>query len=320
MRLGYNMQRLLRAIASQPWAMSPDYVSAMLDVIAYRLTHGHRGDAEIEARIGGRKEKSIAEQNGSIAVINVRGVISNRASLIEDLSVGAGTSAERLDQQVRAAYDDPDVKAIVLDVDSPGGSAAGTPEVAETIRSLRGGDKPIVAQVQGLAASAAYWIASAADEVVATPSSQVGSIGVITVHEEISRLLEEEGVTETIISAGKYKAEGNPFEPLSDEAREYTQEKVDQLYAMFLIAVAQNRGTDKNAVKNDYGQGRVMLADDARKIGMIDRVGTMRETLERFGGRLGGGNRRERAGNARSVSLEKKRLNLARVARSAASI
>ena len=307
---GIYMYRLLRTIAAQPWAMSPDYVTAMLDVIAYRMQNGQRDSAEIEARIGGRKERKVSETNGNIAVIPVRGAIANRSSMIEDLSVGMGTSAERLDQQIRAAYDDRDTKAIILDVDSPGGSAAGTPELGDTIRSLRGGEKPIIAQVQGLSASAAYWIASSADEVVASPSSQVGSIGVITVHEEVSRLLEEEGVTETIISAGKYKAEGNPFEPLDDEAREYTQSLVDKYYDMFLAAVAEGRGTDKDKVRSDYGEGRVMLADDARKAGMIDRVGTMRETVERLGGRLGG-SRRERAGNARSVALEKRRLNLA---------
>lgn len=305
------MKRLLRTIASQPWAMQPEYVDAMLDIVAYRLRHGQRTDEDIEARIDGRKERSVARREGAIAVIPVRGAISNRANMIEDLSTGMGRSAEAIERDMRAAYDDKEVKAIILDVDSPGGSAAGTPEVASVIRSFRGGDKPIVAQVNALAASAAYWIASAADEIVATQSSQVGSIGVITVHESIAKMLEEEGVEETIISAGKYKAEGNPYEPLDDEAREHLQSTVNQFYDMFISAVAEGRGTDPDKVRSDYGQGRVMLAEEALKAGMIDRIGTMRETIERFGGRLGGSPRRERAGNARSVALERKRLNLA---------
>ena len=307
--------RLLRAIASQPWAMSPDHVDAMLGIIEHRLHHGQRTQEDIEARIGGQKANSVARKEGVIAVIPVRGVISNRASMIEDLSVGMGASAERIEQNIRAAYDDKEVKAIVLDVDSPGGSAAGTPELADAIRSMRGGDKPIVAQVNGLAASAAYWIASGCDEVVATESSQVGSIGVITVHEEVSRMLEEEGITETIISAGKYKAEGNPFEPLDDEARANIQSMVDSYYSMFLSAVAEGRGTDNETVRTEYGQGRVLMATDAKRKNMVDRIGTMRETIERFGGRLGGASRRERASSPRAVAIESRRLNLAKAAR-----
>lgn len=306
------MHRLLRAIAAQPWAMSPEYVGAMLDVIQHRLTHGKRDQDDIEARIGGSKAAAVARREGAIAVIPVRGVISNRASMIEDVSPGVGTSAERIERDIRAAYSDAEVKAIVLDVDSPGGAAAGTPELGAAIRSMRGGDKPIVAQVNALSASAAYWITSSTDEVIATPSSQIGSIGVITVHEEISQMLEAEGIRVSIIKAGEYKAEGNPVEPLSDEARAYVQSMVDKYYDMFLTAVAEGRVVSKATVRDEYGKGRVMLAADALKAGMIDRVGTMRETLERFGGRLEGDPRRKRAGtNARSVALARKRLNLA---------
>lgn len=295
--------------------MSHEYVDAMLGIIETRLQHGKLEPEEIEARINGRKERKVAETDGGIAVIPVRGVISNRASMIEDVSPGAGTSAERLERDMRAAYDSREVKAIVLDVDSPGGSAAGTPEVANVIRSMRGGDKPIIAQVGGLAASAAYWIASAADEIVATPSSDIGSIGVITVHENIQKMLEEEGVEPTIISAGKYKAEGNPFEPLDDEAREAIQSKVDQFMNMFVGAVAEGRGVDKDTVRTEFGQGRTMLAEDAKRAGMIDTIGSMRETLERFGGRPEGGRNRQRAGNARAVAFERRRLNLEQAAR-----
>lgn len=295
--------------------MSPDYVDAMLGIFEHRMAHGHRDPADIEARIGGAKERKTAHQEGDIAVIPVRGVISNRASMIEDLSVGMGASAERIEQNIRAAYDDRDVKAIILDVDSPGGAAAGTPELGSVIRSLRGGDKPIVAQVNGLCASAAYWIASGCDEVVATESSQVGSIGVITVHESVAKMLEEQGVEETIISAGKYKAEGNPFEPLDDEARANIQGMVDSYYSLFLSAVAEGRGTDNETVRTEYGQGRVLMAAESKRKNMIDRIGTMRETIERFGGRLTGGSRRERASSPRAVALERRKLNLAKAAR-----
>ena len=304
------MRRILRAIQSQPWAMSRVYVDLMVGVVEARLS-GKLHHDDVQARIGGRKEKAVAERNGAIAVIPVRGVISNRSSMIEDVSPGAGTSAERLDRDFRAAYDDESIKAIVLDVDSPGGSAAGTPEVAATIRSYAGGSKPVIAQISGMAASAAYWIASGADEIVATESSQVGSIGVFAVHEEISELLAREGIKETIVKAGKYKAEGNPYEPLSDHAREHMQAMVNSYYDMFVAAVAEGRKTDKRTVISGYGEGNVLMAADAKRAGMIDRIGTMRETLERFGARFDEG-RGSRAGSARSVPLQARRLQLER--------
>lgn len=275
--------RLLRAIAAQPWAMSADYVDAMLGVLEFRLQNGKLTAEQVDARLNGRREKAVAQSAGNIAVIGIRGVISNRASMIEDISASGGASAERIESQVRAAMEDEAVKALVLDIDSPGGAVGGTPELAATIREYQGGRKPIIAQINDLGASAAYWIASAADEIVAVPSAQVGSIGVISVHEEISRLLESEGITETIIASTPYKGEGNPFEPLGDEAREHIQGVVDRYHQMFVSAVAEGRGVNKDKVNADYGQGRTMIAEQARRAGMIDRVGTMRETLERLG-------------------------------------
>ncbi|MCC7371633.1 MAG: S49 family peptidase, partial [Chloroflexi bacterium] len=137
-------------------------------------------------------------------------------------------------------------------------------------------------------ASAAYWIASSADEIVVTPSGEVGSIGVFTAHEDISAALEAEGVTVTLISAGKYKTEGNPFEPLSEEARGAIQARVDDYYSMFVRAVARGRGVKPADVRGGFGQGRVVGADEAVRLGMADRVGTMAQTVERLAGRRGG--------------------------------
>lgn len=306
------MYRFVRGLAQQPWAIEPAFADRALGVLEARLQGNRPGPAEIEARLSGSREKATADRDGAIAVIPVRGVISQRASMIEDVSPGAGTSAERIEEQIREAHGSRDIKALVLDVDSPGGAAAGTPEAAEVIRAYRGGDKPLVAQVHGLAASAAYWLASAADEIVSTRSSQIGSIGVITVHESISRMLEDEGKTETVISAGAYKAEANPYEPLSDEAREHLQSVVDQYYGLFVRGVAEGRGVSAEMVESEFGQGRTLLADDALQAGMIDRIGTMRETLQRLGADVEGGasasSTQRRRSSTRSVDLARKRL------------
>ena len=125
-------------------------------------------------------------------------------------------------------------------------------------------------------------MASQASEVVSTPGGVVGSIGVIAVHEDLAAALEQQGIKPTIISAGKYKAEGNPFGALTDEAREHFQARVDEAYGDLVKGVAAGRNVSGRAVESDYGQGRVLSAEKALGAGMIDRIATLDETLARF--------------------------------------
>lgn len=306
------LSHLLRAIAAMPWAMSQDGLDLMIGVLAYRLQNGGPLSAQqVETRINGRREKRVRESAGNIAVIPVRGIIANRMGMVTDISKPESASAEKIERDIRAAYADDSIKAIVLDMDTPGGSAAGTPELGATLQSLRGGPKPIVAQVNALSASAGYWIASSVDEIVAVPSAQIGSIGVITVHKQIAKMMEDEGIVATIIASSKFKGEANPYEPLSEEALEYLQGMVNQYDDMFVKAVAEGRGVSTNQVREDFGQGRTMLAAEAKRLGMIDRVGTMRETLERLGAKFNDSPSRTRASSPqRSLSVRRKRLQL----------
>src|SRR5690606_37146136 len=137
-------------------------------------------------------------RRGSIAVVPVRGMIEHRSSFFSEFLGGA--SIEALRAALRAALADPEVAAIVLDIDSPGGTVAGITELAAELRAARS-VKPIYAVANTLAASAAYWLASQATEVVATPSATVGSIGVLVVHLDQSRALDQAGITPTIIAA-----------------------------------------------------------------------------------------------------------------------
>jgi signal peptide peptidase SppA len=205
-----------------------------------------------------------------------------------DISGPSGTSTEQFTQMFRGALADPNVKAIVIDVDSPGGSVEGVDELASEIRDGRK-KKPVTAVSNCLMASAAYYIASACSEVVAAPSSLTGSIGVYSAHEDDSQYLENRGVKITLISYGANKTEGNAYEPLGDNARAHMQHLVDTYGLMFEKAVAKGRGVPLETVQRKFGQGRVFPAQQAVKVGMADRVGTLDDVLQKYGASRGGG-------------------------------
>ncbi len=226
-----------------------------------------------------RENLGAFQRVGSVAVVPVFGTIFPRSNLMTEFS--GGVSAEKMAALLNDLAMDKEISAIVLDINSPGGAVTGVPELAAEIRRLRE-EKPITAVVNGLAASAAFWIASQANEIVAIPSGMAGHIGVFLAHEDHSAELEKEGVKVTLISAGKFKTEGNPFEPLSDDARAEMQRVVEKFHDMFVDDVAQGRGVSRTKALNDFGQGRLLVADEAKAAGMIDRIATMNATLARL--------------------------------------
>jgi signal peptide peptidase SppA len=286
--------RILSEFYGHAWAVPEDQLLRMHQLLSAQNSGVKWSDPEIMDRITEANVKSgyIARQHfaasplrsqnsggGKVMVIPIVGVISHRASMLSDVSgPGAGTSTQKLQEKFRLAIDDPDCKAIVLDVDSPGGSVEGVMELASEIYAARR-QKPITAVCNSMACSAAYWLASAAGEVVCTPSGQCGSIGVYMLHQDESEALKKDGIKITVIKAGKYKTEGNPSEPLSQEAYDAFLEKVNDYYGMFVKAVSQHRGTSQTAVREGYGQGRSLLAGDAVRQGLADRVGTLDDIL-----------------------------------------
>lgn len=205
-----------------------------------------------------------------IGLIRIYGVLAQRPSWF------SYTSTMEIQAQLRAAVADPSVDSIVLDIDSPGGAVAGTEELSNAIYKARE-SKPIIAVANSLAASAAYWIGSAASELYAAPGSEVGSVGVYAMHIDWSALNEKVGIKPTYISSGKFKTEGNPDEPLSAEARAAIQASVDDAYRGFLRAVARNRGVQPSDVLLNYGQGRVVGTRDALAARMVDGIKTLDE-------------------------------------------
>ena len=208
---------------------------------------------------------------GAIAVVPVYGPITQRGGWF-------ATSADAIGDAILAAVANPAVGAVVMDIDSPGGSVFGINELGSLIRTARE-TKPIIAVANSMAASAAYHIAASASTVVVTPGGQVGSIGVLMLHEDVSQAAEKMGFRYTYVSAGKYKVEGNPFEPLGEEAQEEFQREVDRYYAAFVGSVAAGRGVSVAKVERDFGQGRMLGAEAAVSAGMADQVGTLRDVL-----------------------------------------
>lgn len=271
---------ILSAFAAEPWAMQPEKLEAIAGFLAFKAHGGDFSVEEVQARIDGRTAAAVSRAPGDIAVLPMMGVISQRVGLMQEIS--GGTSTDQLGADFREALADDTVKAIVFDIHSPGGSTFGVQELAAEIFAARG-LKPVIAQVNSQCASAAYWLASQADEIVVTPSGEAGSIGVYTVHEDVTKALELAGVKATVVQGGVNKAELSSLKPLSDEAREALQARVSLTAATFNKAVAEGRGVDLGVVLDRFGQGRMFDAPDLVKRGMADRVGTLRETLARLG-------------------------------------
>lgn len=211
--------------------------------------------------------------NGDVMVIPLQGVLTPNVSFLA-LLFGIESGLNSFRRQLRNAAGDSDIGAIVLDIDSPGGVVDLIPEVAGEIKAVAA-KKPVVAVANTLAASAAYWLASQASEVIVTPSGEVGSIGVYMEHRDISAALDMVGIKPTLISAGKYKIEGNPYEPLDTEAVKAIEASVQDYYDMFVKDVASGRNASVSEVKSGYGEGRVLTAKRAVSAGLADRVDTL---------------------------------------------
>lgn len=272
---------ILAAFASEYWAMEPEKLLAVCDLLAMQAEGGKLSAEEIEAKIAPQTANAVARREGTVAIVPLRGIISPRVSLTPNSSTGGGTTAEGFANSVDRMAADDQVKAIIIDADTPGGNVLGVDEASAAVAAVRG-VKPIVVQVQGSLASAGYWIGASADEIVVTSSSQVGAIGVRTAYDDITAALEQEGIAREILAEGKYKGEGL-LGPLSDETRAYMQGRLAEYYGLFVERVAAGRNVTTEAVRTGFGQGRMLGAAAAVREGMADRVATMKETLARFG-------------------------------------
>ena len=223
------------------------------------------------------QNKPFAFQDG-VAIIPIHGSLINRFGQC----YGYVTGYNFIRRQRDAAMADPDVTAIVYDVNSGGGEAAGCFELADESFALRG-TKPTISVVDSACYSAAYALASTSDQVVVTPTGGAGSVGVYTMHVDMSKMLENCGLNITLIHAGEHKVDGHPFAELPEDVRADMQKSVDATYNKFVESVARNRNLSVEAVKDT--QARCYSADDALALGLIDSVASPIEAIRAF---LGG--------------------------------
>lgn len=295
----HEIDRVLDAAAANIWMIEPNKAVEIANFLALRAageTTTWAGEAPEQVYAA----EPIEGRTGPIHVIRLHGTIMPRGGMMSRYSGGA--ALDKFAEAFRAAASDATAQAIVLDVDSPGGIVDMVSETAAMVRAARRADRPIVAAANSMIASAAYWIASAADEVVATQSGLVGSIGVYSMHDDLSEAFKKAGISRTVIRAGKRKAEG-VFGPLDEKAMKHRQAETDALYAEFTQSVASHRGVDVAVVRADpetaeahMGGGRAYRAQRALDLGLIDRIETFEDTLSR----LASGGRSRRASTARA--------------------
>jgi ClpP class serine protease len=238
---------VLSLVFERPWAILPSTLATIVEVVRLRAIGTPLTAEDVRERLAATPQRQRRAATGAVAVIPVHGVIVPKANLMTEMS--GATSVESLTGAFRDAMAAEDVSGVVFDIDSPGGVVEGLPELAAEIRGARGA-KPVVAVANHMAASAAYWLGSQADEFVASPSASVGAIGVYMAHMDESAAFEKEGIKPTVVSKGRR------------------------------VPIA--------TVRDGYGEGRMFTAQTALREGMVDRVDTLDNSIVRVArGRIG---------------------------------
>lgn len=270
---------VVELVQRQPWAILPETLDTIHEILYARYFGEGIDIAKVEEKLGRKLDNNYHQTRviNDVAVIDIHGIIAKRLNLLTMIS--GGVSTELLKGDIKAALDNPDIKAIILDVDSPGGTVDGTKLIADYIYESRG-KKPILTYANGLTASAALWIASATSAITSYNTANIGSIGVVAQHYDYSKKYENAGITKTLIYAGKYKTVGDDSKPLSSEDKDYIQGMVDELYTIFVNDIARNRGTSPSIVLKEWADGRLFLAHQAIGNGLIDGIMTLEETID----------------------------------------
>lgn len=261
-------------ILNSPWAIHPQKLNEIKSIYQTHL-RGEKIDWKaIESKLSiGRTEEIPPPYQviNGVAVINISGVLMKSMSFMSWLF--GGSSMQAIGDAYRAAIADNSVKAIMLKIDSPGGTVDGTQELAGSISNGKAG-KPVIAYSDGQMTSAAYWIGSSADALYISGDTVVtGSIGVIATHIDVSKNDEQYGERYTLITAGKYKGVTSIHAPLSAEGRQELQDMVDHIYGVFISDVARNRNISiEDALK--MADGKIFIGKQAVEVGLVDGVAT----------------------------------------------
>lgn len=266
-------------VLTSPWAIRPE---KLLEMQGVYVAHS-RGDkvdlAAVEQRLGRplANEPKRYDIVDGVAVLPLEGVIAKRMNLM--MQISGGTSSELLARDLMDAVNDPAVHSIVLAIDSPGGTVSGTQALAQQVQAARQ-VKPVVAVANGMMASAAYWIGSAASEIyINDATTEVGSIGVVATHTDVSGAEAQRGVKTTEIVAGAYKRIASQYGPLTEAGRQTIQDQVDYTYSLFVEAVAQHRGVTADKVLKDMADGRTFMGRQAVDAGLVDGIKSLQQVI-----------------------------------------
>lgn len=240
--------------------------SIVITLAAVVLSGKGNSDSKIQASTG----------SGKVAVINLSGTIAST----QDASLfGSASSSSLTMADLERAEKDRSLKAVVLRIDSPGGSASASQELYDQVLRLKKSGKTVVASFGDMAASGGYFVGAAADKIVAVPSTVTGSIGVISTVPNLEELYKMIGYKERVFKSGPHKDILSPSRPLTTEEEEIMQELIDETYDQFVIAVANGRGLPQEKVRQ-LADGRIYTGSQAKEIGLVDELGGKREAIE----------------------------------------
>lgn len=294
----HELSAVLAAVRCQPWAILPEYLDAIeaiaaraLDapVLALLASDGHKerlAEMRAVAAVGSPLDGAVMTTvRDGTAVLPVLGPIFPRATLVN--SSAGGTALDAIMRDFRVAQAAPGVDRVVMLFDSPGGVVSGLGEAAETIRAAR---KPVTAFVTGYAASAAYWLASQASEIVMERAAQVGSIGVVASMSRQEQAGSDGRRSYEVVSSNAPRKRPDPS---TEDGRAALQEEVDAIEAVFIADVARGRGVPVSVVRAEFGRGGMVTARSAVERGMANKIGTLDGVLRtaRRSGEVGGGKR-----------------------------
>lgn len=255
--------RVWNRIAGEPWAITETALHTILEIAARE----NESPQAVAAKLGRDLQNtySVTERDG-VAIIPVTGPLFRYANLFTMIS--GASSYELIARDFTVALENPQIKAIILDIDSPGGEVNGVSELSNMVYAARG-KKPVLAYASGDAASGAYWIASAADQIVVSETSALGSIGVVGMYRGKSGKSTED--VEIVSSQSPHKR----LDPTSDDGRSRLQARIDSMADVFIQTIARNRGVDADAVQSHYGGGDVLIGVKAVSAGLADRTGSL---------------------------------------------
>lgn len=239
---------------------------------------------------------------GNTAIVPVHGSLVKRSNFFTSLFGLTGYDEIR-DQMVMAAQAD-EVKNILLDIDTTGGSASGVSELSTLIKRIDRNIKPVYAHTGGEALSAGYFIASSARQVTVSEMGQVGSIGVVAMHADMSKMLEEEGVKVTVFRVGEFKAPLSPYEPLTEKAEGIVLAEMQEMYNVFVRSVADGRHESESYIRQSAAEGRVFIGRQGVEVRLADGVKSIDDVIGQLNSTTAGSGQRTRQAQGYAVSAQ----------------